>query len=373
MIQTQASMKNLYIGVMSGTSVDAIDIVAVEIFDDSFNFFDAKSFKFETTLRKEILELSRNSLELNNSEFKLIDKRLANTYGEAINEFISQLKINKNNIAAVGLHGQTILHKPDSDNPFSLQIGDGQTVSDITGLTIIDDFRSADIRAGGQGAPLAPLFHSWLFRIPNKNRALVNIGGISNISILDDNPLRGHDLGPGNILLDSWAQTHERGRYDGEGLWGREGNTNENLLDIFLEDNFLRMAPPKSSGADYFNLDWIKTNLNIFDQNIEPQDVQSTLTELTAKIISDYLNKLSNIREAAICGGGTKNEYLAERIMKLYKGKLFKSDNWGLMSEWVEASGFAYLAYLRLKNQDLDLSNITGSTKKVRLGEIHTP
>ena len=207
MIQTQASMKNLYIGVMSGTSVDAIDIVAVEIFDDSFNFFDAKSFKFETTLRKEILELSRNSLELNNSEFKLIDKRLANTYGEAINEFISQLKINKNNIAAVGLHGQTILHKPDSDNPFSLQIGDGQTVSDITGLTIIDDFRSADIRAGGQGAPLAPLFHSWLFRIPNKNRALVNIGGISNISILDDNPLRGHDLGPGNILLDSWAQT----------------------------------------------------------------------------------------------------------------------------------------------------------------------
>ena len=120
--------------------------------------------------------------------------------------------------------------------------------------------------------------------------------------------MRGHDLGPGNILLDSWAQTHERGRYDGEGLWGREGNTNENLLDIFLEDNFLRMAPPKSSGADYFNLDWIKTNLNIFNQNIEPQDVQSTLTELTAKIISDYLNKLSNIREAAICGGGTKNE-----------------------------------------------------------------
>ena len=148
MIQADASMRNVYIGVMSGTSVDAIDIVAVEIFDDCFNLLSTESFNFEERLRKEILEVSRNSSQLNTSEVKLIDQKLADSYGKVINEFISRSRINKNDIAAIGLHGQTILHQPDVDQPFSLQIGDGQIVSDITGLKVIDDFRSADIRAG---------------------------------------------------------------------------------------------------------------------------------------------------------------------------------------------------------------------------------
>ena len=175
--------KNLYLGVMSGTSVDAIDIVAVKIFDGSFDFIDAKSFQFEPTLRKEILKLSRNSSELNEAELKLADRKLANTYGVAINEFLLSSGINKYDVTALGLHGQTILHKPDAEKPFSLQIGDGQIVSNITGLTVVDDYRSSDINAGGQGAPLAPLFHSFLFGDEKETRCVLNIGGISNISI----------------------------------------------------------------------------------------------------------------------------------------------------------------------------------------------
>ena len=373
MIQAQAPMNKLYIGIMSGTSVDAIDVVAIEIEDKHFSFVGGINFELPNHLRTKILEITRQKKEQDSKIIAELDNELGFEYANAVNRLLRTYKIKKEKVAAIGLHGQTIAHHPNAKVPRSIQIGDAKLVAQKTEIICVADFRSADINAGGQGAPLAPVFHSWLFRIPNKNRAIINIGGISNISILDENPLRGHDLGPGNILLDSWIQSHEKEKYDHQGLWARNGNTNENLLDIFLEDNFFSIAPPKSTGTDYFNLDWIETNLNIFKQNIEPQDVQSTLTEVTARIISDCLNTFTSIAEAAICGGGSENKYLVERIKKLYKGKIFRTDDWGLKSEWVEASGFAYLAYLRLKNQDLDLSSVTGSTKKVRLGEIQTP
>ncbi len=373
MIQAQAPMNKLYIGIMSGTSVDAIDVVAIEIEDKHFSFVGGINFELPDHLRTKILEITRKKEEQDSKIIAELDNELGFEYANAVNQLLRTYKIKKEKVAAIGLHGQTIAHYPNAKVPRSIQIGDAKLVAQKTEIICVADFRSADINAGGQGAPLAPVFHSWLFRIPNKNRAIINIGGISNISILDENPLRGHDLGPGNILLDSWIQSHEKEKYDHQGLWARQGNANENLLDIFLEDDFFSIAPPKSTGADYFNLDWIETNLNIFKQNIAPKDVQSTLTEVTARIISDCLNTYTNIAEAAICGGGSENTYLVERIMKLYKGKIFRTDDWGLKSKWVEASGFAYLAYLRLKNQDLELSGVTGSTKKVRLGEIHTP
>ena len=372
MIQTQAPINNLYIGIMSGTSVDAIDLVAIEIEDNHFSFIGGVNFEFPNHLRTKILAISRQEEVHDSKIIAELDNELGCEYANGVKQLLRTYKIKKSKVAAIGLHGQTIAHHPNAKVPRSIQIGDAKLVAQETEIVCVSNFRSADIDAGGQGAPLAPVFHSWLFRIPNKNRAVINIGGISNISLLDQNPLRGHDLGPGNILLDSWIQTHEKKKYDDKGLWARQGNTNENLLDIFLEDDFFSIAPPKSTGTDYFNLDWIKTNLNIFKQNIEPRDVQSTLTEVTARIISDYLNAFTSIREAAICGGGSENKYLVERIMKLYKGKTFRTDDWGLNSEWVEATGFAYLAYLRLQNRDLDLSGVTGSTKKVKLGEIHT-
>ena len=372
MIQTQPPIKNLYIGIMSGTSVDAIDIVAIEIEDNDFSFVGGVNFEFPNHLRTKILEITRQEGEQDSKIIAELDNELGCEYANAVNQLLRTYEIKKEKVNAIGLHGQTIAHHPNATAPKSIQIGDAKLVAQKTEIICVSDFRSADIDAGGQGAPLAPIFHSWLFGIPKKNRAIINIGGISNISILDENQLRGYDLGPGNILLDSWIQTHEKVKYDDKGLWARQGNTNKDLLDIFLEDDFFSIAPPKSTGSDYFNLNWIKKNLNIFKQNIEPQDVQSTLTEVTARLISDCLNTFTNIGETALCGGGSENKYLVERIMKLYKGKIFRTDDWGLNSEWVEASGFAYLAYLRLQNRDLDLSGVTGSTKKVKLGEIHT-
>ena len=384
MIQTQPSIQNLYLGIMSGTSVDAIDIVGVQIFDDSFNFIDAKSFKFETTLRKEILELSRNSLELNNSELKLIDQKLARAYGKAINQFILSSEINKDDILAVGLHGQTILHKPDANNPFSLQIGDGQIVSDITGLTVIDDFRSSDIKAGGQGAPLAPLFHSFLFGHEEETRCVCNIGGIANISVFKGREvIEGYDIGPGNVLMDSWSMHNGIGQYDKDGDWAKSGEINDPLIMSLLDqDDFMRKPHPKSTGTDYYNIDFIIRAIKKCGQDLKSEDVQRTLLEYTALSfafigednISMPLEKRSGW--VAIAGGGSKNNFLVERIEDLIyilPGDLRTTEAWGVNSEWVEALGFAYLAFLRMNKISVDLSNVTGSKGRILLGNIQRP
>mgnify|MGYP001241193506 FL=1 len=366
---------NRYIGVMSGTSIDAIDIVLMEIFyDHSFAFLGGESFKFEKKLRKDILEISRNGFGISNADLKVIDQKLAHTYGESINDFISKLEINKNDIVAVGLHGQTILHQPNAINPMSLQIGDGQIVSDITGLTVIDDFRSADIKAGGQGAPLAPIFHSHFFRSTEENRAVINIGGISNISILKVNGnYSGYDIGPGNILLDSWFQKYKKGDYDSKGSWGKQGSVNDVLLKNFRQDSYFKKSFPKSTGTDYFNLRWIENNLQKTGKMIKPVDVQATLVELSALIITEAINNDHSIKGVALSGGGMKNDFLVSRIKSKYQGPIFTSNQWGLEPQWIEAAGFAYLAYLRMMEKRLDLSQITGSKNKVMLGIIHLP
>ena len=386
MIQTLATptMKNLYIGVMSGTSVDAIDIVAVEIFDDRFNFFSAESFNFEERLRKEILEVSRNSSQLNTSEVKLIDQKLADSYGKVINEFILRSRINKNDIAAIGLHGQTILHQPDVDQPFSLQIGDGQIVSDITGLKVIDDFRSADIRAGGQGAPLAPIFHSFLFGNEEEIRCVVNIGGIANISFFKGREvIEGYDLGPGNVLMDSWSVHNGIGEYDEDGNWAKSGKvSNELILTLMDQDEFRDKTPPKSTGTDYYNLDLIIRAIKKCGLDLRPEDVQRTLLEYTALMFAGIgedniampMEKRS--RWVAISGGGSKNNFLVERIedlINILPGELQTTEAWGVESEWVEALGFAYLAFLRTNEISVDLSKVTGSKGRILLGNIHLP
>ena len=376
--------KNLYLGVMSGTSVDAIDIVAVKIFDDSFNFIDAKSFQFEPTLRKEILELSRNSSELNEAELKLADRKLANTYGVAINEFLLSSGINKNDVAALGLHGQTILHKPDAEKPFSLQIGDGQIVSNITGLTVVDDYRSSDINAGGQGAPLAPLFHSFLFGDEKETRCVLNIGGISNISIFKGREvIAGYDTGPGNVLMDSWSIHNGIGPYDNNGDWARSGKLNDPLqMSLLDQDVFMEKSHPKSTGTDYYNIDFIIKAINECGKDLKPEDVQRTLLEFTASsfafIGKDNIDKPIEERSKwiAISGGGSKNNFLVERIedlINILPGELKTTEAWGVNSEWVEALGFAYLAFLRMKEISVDLSKVTGSRGQILLGNIRIP
>jgi len=381
MIQSQATatMKNLYIGVMSGTSVDAIDIVAVEIFDDSFNFINADSFEFEESLRKDILEISRSNSRLNKSAVKLVDQKLADTYGKAINEFISRSKINKSDIEAVGLHGQTILHKPNAENPFSLQVGDGQIVSNITGLTVIDDFRSADINAGGQGAPLAPLFHAFFFGQDNEVRVVVNIGGISNESTFEGRKIiSGYDYGPGNVLLDAWAKYNGIGDYDEDGEWAKTGTVNKKFLSLLLNDEFMFIHPPKSTGTDYFNLDWIFQKIGEFNKKLRPEDIQRTFLELTTGFFVCFRDETLDFRlnKIAISGGGSKNKFLMSEIadaLLIADDDLLTTADWGLDPQWVEAAGFAYLACLRVNEISVNLSKVTGSKGKIMLGNIKRP
>ena len=365
-------MKNIFIGVMTGTSVDAIDLAALSIDHESYKLLNAKSYPFPENLKNKILEYSRNQESIDDNKTRSLGDQMAHVYAKSIEAFINESHLKKETINAVGLHGQTISHNPDDQNPRSTQIGNGEIVAKTTGLIVVNDFRRADIIAGGQGAPLAPLFHDRFFGEANKIRAVINIGGIANISIFGKE-LTGYDIGPGNVLMDSWCREIKSCDFDENGKWAERGNLNQILLDKLLEDEFIHRRPPKSSGTDYFNIKWINEKLEQFDFPINDTDIQRTLAEFTANIIAAAIKSHSDIDQIAICGGGAENNFLMELIREKSSYEVLKTDCWGMNHEWVEAAGFAYLAYLRVNDIPVDTSSITGSNGMVKLGDIQKP
>ena len=239
-------------------------------------------------------------------------------------------------------------------------------------MTIVSDFRSADILAGGQGAPLAPLFHNRFFGKTDTTRAVVNIGGIANISVFGTN-LMGYDIGPGNVLMDSWSRENISADYDENGHWAETGCLHQKLFDSLMKEEFIQRSPPKSSGTDYFNIDWIKEKLSLIDDHIFDVDVQRTLTEFTAAIVAEAINDANGIKQVAISGGGSKNKLLMNLIKKNVSSEIVTTDFWGMHPDWVEAAGFAYLAYLRMNDISIDMSTITGSKGRIKLGNIQRP
>ena len=357
---------------MTGTSVDAIDIAALSIDHHSYELLNAKSYKFPENLKNKILEYSRNQENIDDYKLRTLGDQLAHVYAKSIEAFKDESHLKKETINAVGLHGQTISHNPDDQNPSSIQIGNGEIVAKMTGLTVVNDFRRADIIAGGQGAPLAPLFHDRFFGEANKIRAVINIGGIANISIFGEE-LAGYDIGPGNVLMDSWCREIKSRDFDENGRWAEKGNLNQMLLDKLMEEEFIHKNPPKSSGTDYFNIKWINEKLEQFDFRISDTDIQRTLAEYTANIIAEAIKSHSDIDQIAICGGGAENNFLMKLIREKSSSQIVKTDCWGMSHEWVEAAGFAYLAYLRVNEKAVDTSTITGSDGMVKLGDIQKP
>ena len=357
---------------MTGTSVDAIDIAELFINEEECKLLNAKSFLFPEKMKNKILEISRNKTGLDNFQISSFSDELAYIYAKSINAFIYESNIDKESVNAVGLHGQTISHQPDEINPNSIQIGNGEIVAQETGLIIVNDFRSADILAGGQGAPLAPLFHNRFFGKKDTTRAVINIGGIANITVIGSN-LMGYDIGPGNVLMDSWSKEKIGADYDESGKWAETGFLNQKLFDHLMKEEFIHKSPPKSSGTDYFNIDWIKEKLKQIDDHICDVDIQRTLTEFTAAIIAKAINNVNGIEQVAICGGGSKNKLLMELIKKNASSKMVTTDFWGMHPDWVEAAGFAYLAYLRINDISIDMSTITGSKGVIKLGNIQRP
>jgi len=356
---------NLFIGVMSGTSLDGIDIALCEITKERIETLQAKEYSYDLDIKKDVLNAIRNSVSL---EFiGTLSYKLGLMYSNAINQFLDEFNIDFKNIKAIGLHGQTIWHSPNQPFPFSMQIGDGSLVAKRTRIDVVNDFRSSDIANGGQGAPIAPAFHQALF--DDKQSAVVNLGGIANITILSDQ-FSGYDVGVANILSDYWISKHQNLAYDKDGSWARMGKVNNELLGVLLSDSYFKKLPPKSTGREHFNSTWLENKLELFE-NIRVVDIQATLLEFTILPIVEALQQ-TKVKRLIVCGGGAHNGYLMEKLsQKLDDITVIKSDELGVKSTFLEAIAFAWLAYKRVNNQSIDLQQITGASKPSILGVIH--
>ena len=358
--------RELYIGVMSGTSLDGVDITLCAIDDNACQEMESHEYKFPQELKDEILNIISGFTTL--EQIGTLNTKLGNLYAEAINLFIKDKKIDAKKVKAIGLHGQTLWHKPHAEYPFSMQLGCPNIVNAKTGIQVVADFRSMDIANGGQGAPFTPAFHQFIFGSKKEKIAVVNIGGMANITILGDE-LKGWDTGVGNALMDYWIQTCKNLPFDKDGEFSACGNVNEELLNSFLDDDYFKQLPPKSTGREYFNPTWLSNYLPTF-QTIKDEDIQRTLLELTARTITNDV-KLTDTNLLIICGGGTKNSFLMQRLQDLCDITVTISDELGISSDFMEAMAFAWLAKMRVHNQEVDLKSVTGAKKNSVLGGIY--
>lgn len=368
------SKRQLYIGLMSGTSADGIDAVLV---DQQIipKLLATHTHSFTSDLRQQIHAISLPGMN-EIDRMGALDTALGNCFAECCIDLIEKAGITADEIIAIGSHGQTIRHRPPNspEGCFTLQIGDPNIIAELTGITTIADFRRRDMAVGGQGAPLVPAFHRAIFHSPAVDRVIVNIGGMANITWLPANgQVSGFDTGPGNVLLDSWIQEHLGKNYDRGGQWAASGQYNSELLDLFLGEPFFSMPPPKSTGRESFNYQWLESHLHQLKCKPEEHDVQATLLELTAVSISRSINQLSNApKEVFVCGGGAFNQFLMQRLDELLPNdELATTAKFGIDPQWIEAMAFAWLAQQTINHCPGNLCAVTGAKREVILGGVY--
>lgn len=353
---------------MSGTSLDGVDAVLAQFEGSNQKLIHTKFLPFDENLRAELLALNRSGFnELERAA--LAGNTLAALYAHAIHELLDECGVAGDKISAIGCHGQTIRHRPDLG--FTSQIGNAALLAELTGITVVSDFRSRDIAAGGQGAPLVPAFHAAVFGSPTLNRVIINIGGISNLSWL---PARrqatGFDCGPGNVLLDGWIQKHKGVTYDKDGAWASTGKVIPDLLRRLLAHDFFSRPPPKSTGRDEFHADWLSQHLQGSES---PADVQSTLVELSAQALHVAIrNNCPETDEIFLCGGGAYNLTLTNRLKALLPDTSIRlTDQIGIGADWVEGAAFAWLARQAMGGLPGNLPGVTGAKGFRILGSIY--
>ncbi len=369
--------KALYIGLLSGTSVDGVDAGLFE-FSNSSSDIGPKLLQtyqqpYPENVRQKIFQISQPG-ENEIDQMGSLDVEIGRIFAQATQRLLEKAKLPAEQIQAIGSHGQTIRHRPAFELPFSLQIGDPNTIAYLTGITTVADFRRKDIAAGGQGAPLATAFHQSAFYSAKEKRCVINIGGIANISVLDKNgdEATGYDTGPGNILMDSWASAHLRQPYDENGNWARSGNINEALTQRLIEHSYFSEKPPKSTGREEFNYEWLNRVLGDF-ADTSAEDVQASLCELTARSISQSISQ-HDIEAVYLCGGGTHNQHLITRVQEHLKGiRVSTTEFLGISPDWVESGLFAWLAKQRIENLPGNLPKVTGAKNPAILGGVYTP
>jgi anhydro-N-acetylmuramic acid kinase len=358
-----------FIGLMSGTSADAVDAVLAAIGPCGFRLEAAHHTPLPADLQESVRALARTG---GLDELGDLDVALGELFADAALALLAQAGVEPASVTAIGSHGQTARHRPRAPRPFTLQIGDPNVIAARTGITTVADFRRRDVALGGQGAPLVPAFHQAVFASPDEARAVLNLGGIANLTLLrPGQPVTGFDTGPANVLMDAWARRHLGRPWDEDGRWAASGTPDEGLLAAFLGHPFLSMAPPKSTGPEEFGLAWLDEVLAARGGAVGPQDVQATLVAFTTETVARSLGDLA-VGRLLVCGGGARNSNLLERLAERLGGtRVSTTGEAGIDPGLVEACAFAWLAHRTLAGLPGNLPSVTGARKAAPLGAVY--
>jgi anhydro-N-acetylmuramic acid kinase len=352
--------------------MDGIDAALVDCTSDQPCLITAQGFSYPPELRNRLVAATQLA-NPRTENLSGLDDDLGREFAAATNSLLEYAQVTAGEITAIGSHGQTIRHEPDAPAPYTLQIGNPQLISHLTGIDVVADFRSPDIAAGGQGAPLVPAFHHAVFASDREPRVVLNIGGIANITILPDasaSRVTGFDTGPGNTLMDAWIRCTLDTDMDEHGTFAASGTVHKPLLEHLLQDNYFSRSPPKSTGPEYFNLEWVMSSAH--SASLPPRDIQATLCELTAASIAADIGKYAPATaRVLVCGGGVHNRHLMQRLADHLPGIVVTSTReFGIDPDWVEAAAFAWLASQRLAGNPGNLPAVTGAREPVLLGRI---
>ena len=367
---TDEGFDGLYLGLISGTSADGIDAALVD-FEAGCRLRLGRTYPWTPALRDRLVALGQGHDAASLDELGALDVQVAEAFAAAALALLTEAGINAGRVRAIGSHGQTVRHRPGHASPFTWQLGDGHHIAERCGITTVADFRRRDIAAGGQGAPLVPAFHAAALHSPAEDRAVLNLGGIANFTLLPAaGVVRGFDTGPANALLDAWCARHTGATFDASGAFAARGRVDDDLLARLLDEPWFALPPPKSSGREQFHLDWVQARLSGGER---PEDVQATLLELTAASVVDALRATQPATQRLLaCGGGVHNPLLLRRIGARLPGVVVESTAaHGLDPDFVEAMAFAWLARETLAGRPGNLPAVTGARGPRVLGAIH--
>ncbi|HIE1100581.1 anhydro-N-acetylmuramic acid kinase [Stenotrophomonas maltophilia] len=363
----------LYLGLMSGTSADGIDAALVQFpTTGGCRFVHGLTTRWEPMLRARLVALGEGGPLDSLEELGELDARIAINFADAANQLLAEAGVEPAQVRAIGSHGQTVRHRPLADPAFTVQLGDGNRIAELTGITTVCDFRRRDVAAGGQGAPLMPAFHLGMLGAADEDRAVLNLGGIANLTLIPrEGAVRGFDTGPANALMDAWCQRHTGRTFDADGAYAASGAVDEGLLAGWRSEPWFDLPPPKSTGREQFHLAWAEAHMG--EGEYSAADVQATLLELTALTVADaLLAQQPQTRRLLVCGGGVRNRQLMKRLAARLPGVQVESSAvHGLDPEYVEAMGFAWLAQRTMDGLAGNLPSVTGAKGPRILGAIH--
>lgn len=365
----------LAIGLMSGTSMDAVDVAAVRFSGSTFTLVRHRQYPIPPSLQHDLKSVGPDT---GIATIVDLDARMGELFASGARELMRECGLESDDVAIIGSHGQTLLHLPGQPHANTLQIGDPNRIAIGTGVRTVADLRRMDMAAGGQGAPLAPAFHAWCFRSAESTQAVLNIGGIANVSVLPragNGDVTGFDTGPGNTLLDQWIQ-FAQGRFrDDDGAWAAGGSVEPALLAILRDDPYFGQPPPKSTGREYFNLAWLRGRVGKLLATTPEQDVQATLLELSATTIADAVNThAGHAVRIHVCGGGVFNGALMRRLSRiLHPRPVTSTSDAGVPAAAMEAMMVAWLAWRRVTDVPASIPTVTGATRAVLLGAVYDP